>query len=295
MNIIDFGRQHNNCHVMSEGFVVWKINGNDNESPVFIQREDSNIFVHILVVEGEIKAKWENRLYQLTKNNFADFMDGRLLEILDISHNTMAYVLLFTAQFMSSIMKNSTIFSPSYVLRIKIWPVSVIASKDITLIQKRLRSIEDVFKDTPHYFYTEMMNCALRMYMMDMANINIQQDNENDVHTEAGRKHILFKQFVGLLMANIHNEHSVVWYASQLYVTPQNLNRAIKSISHKTVSEHICIALIGSIIERLENTDDSVSKIAEYFNFPDIATMTKYFKRQTGKTPSEYRKMAVLL
>ena len=87
-------------------------------------------------------------------------------------------------------------------------------------------------------------------------------------------------------------EHSANWYASQLCVTPQYLNRAIKSITQKTVYEHISIALTGSIIEQLEISEKPISQIAEAFHFPDLATMTKFFKRQTGKTPTEYRKSA---
>lgn len=296
MNFMDLGRQNKNCHVMSEGFVLWKITGNENETPVFLKEEGSNIFfVHVLVLAGEIKIEWESRLYPLTKNCFADFMDCPSLEIRDISEDARAYMMFFSAPFIASLMKSTILFPPSYVLRIKVWPVSVMSSGTMELIQKRVESMAEIFRDETHHFYTEMMNCTLRIYMMDMANEYIRQENKNGTHAETDRKHILFKQLVGLLLAHIREEHSVGWYASQLCVTPQYLNRAIKSISQKTVYEHICTALTGSIIEQLENTEEPVSQIAEDFHFPDLATMTKFFKRQTGKTPTEYRKAATLL
>lgn len=292
MNIFDFGRQNKNCHVMGEGFVLWEITGNENETPVFLKGEGSNIHVHVLVLAGEIKIEWKGRLYPLTKNCFADFMDSPSLEIRDISEEARAYIMLFTAPFIASLMKNTAPFPPSYVLRIKARPVSVMSSGAIGIIQKRMNSMVEIFSDETHHFYAEMMSCMLRIYTMDMANEFIRQVDENSAHAEAGRKHILFKQLVGLLLAHIREEHSVSWYASQLCVTPQYLNRVIKSISQKTVYEHICIVLTNSIIERLENTEDPISQIAEDFHFPDLATMTKFFKRQTGKTPTEYRKVA---
>ncbi|MGN0230219.1 MAG: helix-turn-helix domain-containing protein [Muribaculaceae bacterium] len=93
-----------------------------------------------------------------------------------------------------------------------------------------------------------------------------------------------------LLMSHIQEQHNVGWYASELCVTPQYLNRVVKSTSQKTAYEHICTMLIGAIREQLENTDDSVSKIADDFHFVDLSTMTKFFKRKMGKTPTEYRK-----
>ena len=130
---------------------------------------------------------------------------------------------------------------------------------------------------------------------MDMANEYFRQEDGNGEQAEASRKHILFKQFIRLLLAHVREEHTVGWYASQLCVTPQYLNRVIKSTSHKTAYDHICTTLTGAVIEQLENTEKTVAQIAEDFHFPDQATMTKFFKRQTGKTPTEYRKENTML
>ena len=135
-----------------------------------------------------------------------------------------------------------------------------------------------------------MLKCALRMFMMDIANEHIRQENENGELPSVGRKNVLFKQFIRLLLARVRHQHTVGWYASQLCVTPQYLNRVVKSTSQKTAYEHICTTLVGALIDQLENTEEPVSQIAEAFHFPDLATMTKFFKRQTGKTPTEYRK-----
>lgn len=162
--------------------------------------------------------------------------------------------------------------------------------KTVQLFLKRIDSIVEILKDNTHHFQTEMLKCALWIFMMDMANEHIRQENENKELAETGRKNILFKQFMRLLLNHKREEHTVAWYASQLCVTPQYLNRAVKGISQKTAYDHICTMLIGAIIEQLENTVVPVSQIAEDLHFTDLATMTKFFKRQTGETPTEYRK-----
>lgn len=291
-NFLEFGRQNSNCYVMDEGVTLWKIIRKENELPVFRGENGNDIFVHILVLSGEIMAEWKGIQYPLTKNSFSDFMDGRSLIIRDMSEDIQAYVLFFTAPLIASLMKNTPPFPPSYVLRTKAWPVSVLSSEATERIQKRMSSIVESLKDESHHFYTEMMSCTLRIYMMDIANEFIRQENEGGTQMEVSRKHILVKQFIGLLLAHIKEEHSANWYASQLCVTPQYLNRAIKSITQETVQEHISIVLTGSIIEQLENSEKTISQIAEEFHFPDLATMTKFFKRRTGKTPTEYRKSA---
>ena len=99
---------------MDEGFTLWKIIRKEYELPVFRGENGNHLFVHILVLSGELKAEWTGILYPLTKNSFADFIDGRSLEIRDISEDIQAYVLFFTAPFIASLMKNTAPFPPSY-------------------------------------------------------------------------------------------------------------------------------------------------------------------------------------
>lgn len=294
-NFMDFGRRNSSCHILSEGFVLLEVTGEESEVPICLEGMGFDMFVHVLMLEGEMKLSWGGRLYPLTKGCFANLIDNSLLEVQDMSRDARAYVLLFTAPFISSLLKNTPPFPPSYMMKIKVWPVFALPSETVQLFLKRIDSIVEIFKDNTHHFQTEMMKCALWIFIMDMANEHIRHETENKELAETGRKNILFKQFIRLLLNHIREEHTVAWYASQLCVTPQYLNRVVKGTSQKTAYDHICTMLIGAIIEQLENTVVPVSQIAEDFHFPDLATMTKFFKRQTGKTPTEYRKEATLL
>ena len=145
-NFLEFGRQNSNCYVMDEGFTLWKIIRKENELPVFRGENGNDIFVHILVLSGEIMAEWKGIQYPLTKNSFSDFMDGRSLIIRDMSEDIQAYVLFFTAPLIASLMKNTPPFPPSYVLRTKAWPVSVLSSEATERIQKKNEQHCGVFK-----------------------------------------------------------------------------------------------------------------------------------------------------
>ena len=43
---------------MDEGFTLWKIIRKENELPVFRGENGNHLFVHILVLSGELKAEW---------------------------------------------------------------------------------------------------------------------------------------------------------------------------------------------------------------------------------------------
>lgn len=82
----------------------------------------------------------------------------------------------------------------------------------------------------------------------------------------------------------------VSFYASELCISQQYLNRIIKGQTEKTASEWICNSLVGEIAKMLEFTNNSMQQIAIELNFPDQATLSKFFKHQTGYSLTEYRK-----
>ena len=93
-----------------------------------------------------------------------------------------------------------------------------------------------------------------------------------------------------LINKQYKSNRSVVEYASQLYMTPQNLNRITKKAIGKSVSELINEKLIIEIKRYLIYTDMSSEEIAHFFNFYDNSYFTKTFKKAVGETPKAFRK-----
>ncbi|MGM9713511.1 MAG: helix-turn-helix domain-containing protein [Prevotella sp.] len=289
-NFIDFGQHSESCHTISDSFVLWHITGRDESLPILLTGCGTDMIVHILMLEGEMRVGCGGRHYLLTKGCFANFLDIKSLEACDVSADAEAYVMLLAAPYIISLLKHTPPFPPTYVLKIKQCPVSVMPAETVLLFKRRIESMVYILLDRDHHFQSDMLGCALRMLMMDMANEHIRQEETGGDLATTGRKQVIFKQFIRLLLTHIRDEHNVRWYASQLCVTPQYLNRVVKQTSQKTAYDHICTTLTGAIIEQLENTDRSVLQIADTFHFPDQATLSKFFKRQTGKTPTEYRR-----
>ena len=48
--------------------------------------------------------------------------------------------------------------------------------------------------------------------------------------------------------------------------------------------------LVGEIVKLLNDTDLSIQEIAYRLHFSDQATLTKFFGRHKGMSPTEYRK-----
>ena len=96
-------------------------------------------------------------------------------------------------------------------------------------------------------------------------------------------------RFIDLLYNQkiIHNKVSD--YANLLHTTPQNLNASCRKESEKSASEIISEYTVSEAKRLLIYTDLSISEIAFKLLFKDNSHFSKYFKRNVGCTPTEFR------
>lgn len=111
------------------------------------------------------------------------------------------------------------------------------------------------------------------MIFMDIANVHIRQEKQEKSRGQAERKKELFIRFMQLLSSHVIREHTVAFYASELCVTRQYLNRISRLNSDKTAYEWICFFLMREITKRLDTTNETMLQISEHFNFPDQASL----------------------
>jgi len=71
-------------------------------------------------------------------------------------------------------------------------------------------------------------------------------------------------------------------------ITPKYLNTVVREVKGISASQIIANAVIMEAKSRLKSSTDTVQQIAISLNFPNQSFFTKYFKRNTGMTPSEY-------
>lgn len=112
------------------------------------------------------------------------------------------------------------------------------------------------------------------------------QSFKSDANT---RQQTLYADFCKLIWANYSKHHDVKFYADKLCITPYYLSRITNEIAGEPAKKIIDYYLIIEIKLLLETTDLSIKELAERFNFEDPSYMCRYFKRQMGVSPMDYR------
>lgn len=107
---------------------------------------------------------------------------------------------------------------------------------------------------------------------------------------DVDRNRQIYSDFMKLVIHHFKKEHTVAFYAEKMNLTPKYLSMAVKTASGNTPSDCIQKFLIQEAMVLLKNTNMTMKEIVSELNFPTATFFCRYFKRNTGKSPLEYRK-----
>jgi AraC-like DNA-binding protein len=97
--------------------------------------------------------------------------------------------------------------------------------------------------------------------------------------------------FKVLLTECIRQQHRVTDYASQLSISPNHLNKAVKETTGKSPTRWIDEALVLEAKVLLSQTVSSVATIADQLGFNDPSYFSRLFRRYEGMSPLEFRRL----
>ncbi|MCC8424598.1 helix-turn-helix domain-containing protein [Mucilaginibacter sp. UR6-11] len=100
----------------------------------------------------------------------------------------------------------------------------------------------------------------------------------------------LLRNFQKLIEKNYTTIRLPKQYAELLYITPNHLNALCNDVLGISAGEVIRNRIALEAKRLLINNDLTVLEIANQLNFTDNSYFTKFFKKQVGVTPEEFRK-----
>lgn len=155
------------------------------------------------------------------------------------------------------------------------------------LKEKHIFSLDDL-KEKTDWNFSELFTTVSRLAADGKITLSVSINAEKH-YTHLSRYEYLFTCFMDLVSTHLDKERSINFYASQMCISPKYLSTIVKQVSGKTPTEYIKEKMIDEIKYRLCCTQASIKEIAYGLNFSNLSFFGKYFKADTGYSPSSYR------
>ncbi len=158
-------------------------------------------------------------------------------------------------------------------------------------LQKVTALIQQMHEDTQIDAQQEDVHALLRhqLYAL-MTRLSILQGRQQVQEPLASPASYRFKRFEQLVNERFAEWHQVTDYASHLGYTEKSLARAVTGAAGMTVKAFIAARINLEAKRLLVHTDMSVVVIAERLGFEEATNFSKFFRREVGCTPAEFRR-----
>lgn len=248
--------------------------------------ESISCFSYTLVLNGTASVRYDDKIANLAKNDILIYTPGMMIKTLETSDDFSALCLMGDEATTYEIPYARNVISASY------YPAVMHSENKLSLteceahwLENRLKEI-NLYINSDHIYKKECLYSLYSLFILDLLNAEsrFRIDHEFNGHTID-----LFLKFMKLITENFARHHDITFYADKLAVTTIYLSRIVKRFSGQTVKNHVDRLLIMEASYLLTTTDDPISIIAERLNFATPASFSKFFTKQKGISPREYR------
>ena len=111
-----------------------------------------------------------------------------------------------------------------------------------------------------------------------------------EVHDEKSAVWSIPDRLNALLSEHIHHERSVKFYASELCLSPDYLNKVCHRLMKTSTKALINDAVIYELKHYLAETDLNVEQIAAQMNYDNVSYLCRFFRNATGQSMMEFRR-----
>jgi len=197
-----------------------------------------------------------------------------------------ALFLLFTEEFLEKESLGSNLMQQLSLYNYHLYPPVInLHEKELVVFSELLDLLKLEFDSANDLLTEEIMHSSLKIFLCLAERIR----KRNQKLKPRSKYLDEFLRFQKLLTLNIQKTRKVKAYAEELLISSKKLNRITQEISGKPAKGYINEFLIVEIKRLLMNPAFSIKEVAHQSGFEETTNFVKYFKKQVGMNPSEFR------
>ena len=223
--------------------------------------------------------------FNIQKNQIYFMIPGQV-HTWEFESEMEGYVVNFSTAFFQSFL-----LRPEYVDAFSFFAGNALGSV-LNLADEKATSVQTTFEeliDQANAAYAHRWD-MIRILLLKIFVAIEQNNDEQNVHDVTNYNYALLKNYKKLIEKNYKKLKLPMEYAELLYITPNHLNALCKDCAGIAAGELIRNRIILEAKRMLINQHIGIAEIAYELNFKDNSYFSKFFKKQVGVSPEEFRK-----
>lgn len=240
--------------------------------------------VHTLCLSGSMSFLLNHVRYNITAGDFVIFVNGAMATEIHHSEDFRGIVLVFAESFYQTdnARNNYNIVGHLSLLGN---PVMKLTQEEFNVIQDSMLIIRSRSEANNHLFHKELLAALLKVHVLELLDIHARKYR---LAQPDSRPAIIMSEYINLLEQSEYVCHrSLKHYAGKLNITTHYLSDVSKMLSGQPATYWIEKFTLQEILRQMSVTGTTLSEIAYRLNFSSLSYLSRFIKKQTGKSPSE--------
>jgi AraC-like DNA-binding protein len=245
-----------------------------------------NYYTVLIINKAKGQHKIDFNTYELLNKQIFFVAPGQVHQVIE-KEKSFGFSMVFSNQFL---IENS--IPLSFINSLNLFqnygqsPPLAPSDKQFDNIEQFSNQIFKLFNSEAHMKLLSI-GSFLKLLLIECNNICAINPIESDIDSSGDN---LIRNFKKEVENNYKTEHSTTFYANQLHITPDHLNRTFKAKIGKTAKDYIQARIITEAKRLLYFTDFSNKEIAYELGFNEPANFSAFFKKHTQVSPLNFKK-----
>ena len=249
-----------------------------------------NYYTVLIVNKAKGQHKIDFNSYELSNKQIYFVAPGQVHQIIE-EEQSFGFAMTFSNQFLiENSIRLSFIESLNLFQNYGQNPPLIPTENQFEAIEGFSNQIFNLFNNEANMKFLSI-GAFLKLLLIECNNICAINPIESDIDSSGDNLIRVFKKEVE---NNYKKEHSTTFYANQLHITPDHLNRTVKSKIGKTAKDYIQARIITEAKRLLYFTDLSNKEIGYELGFNEPANFSAFFKKNTQLSPSNFKKIEII-
>jgi len=238
----------------------------------------------IFVESGSHKMNLGFEEYETIPNEIIMVPAGQVFSIKNIYNTYNGYICQFHPDILIGKYGSRELLNEFDFLKISGNPKTKLVTEDIPIVTAIFKRLQEEYTETTVANLNIVQSYLIALFFE--MNKNAVKSSKNISASE-----IITNKFKELIHLHIKTHHQVNHYASLLSVTPNHLNKCVKTVTGKSAVKWIDENILLEAKYLLFQTTLSINEIAARVGHEDQSYFSRFFKKHEGVSPIQYRKM----